>query len=642
MAHRLRYLLARIIHPRLAVIAHDLIMIWAGWLISRALSVTGSQGLETPLKAFLLPEIPLILVIQGLVFWFTGLYRGLWRFASLPDLWNLVKGALLGTVLVIGALWLTDSYLLTRYPQLAILYPAALVIFLGAPRLLFRSWKDATRAERKAHARARSVILGAGHTGVALLRELQRSGAYQVLGFLDDDTNLRGARIHGIKVLGTVDQLPRLADEMAIQLAIIAMPAASNEQMQRVVSICEETGIEFKTLPTLAELGSPQTPSRLDDLKSVALEDLLGREAVALDWQSLRSGFSGKKVLITGGGGSIGSELARLIAELQPAELVIVDQSEYNLYRIELELSEHYPQVVIRYHLGDITDAATLEHLLQHSAPHIILHAAAYKHLPMLQGQLREAFVNNVTGTRRLAQAAIRHKVDSFVLISTDKAVNPSNVLGATKRIAELYCESLNDQNNTRFLTVRFGNVLNSTGSVVPRFKEQIQRGGPVTVTDPEISRYFMTIHEAGALILQAAMLGRGGEIFVLDMGEPIAIRFLAEQLIRLDGKQPGKDIQIVYTGLRPGEKLHEELFHAAETLQPTRHPKILQARAQAIDSSRLNELLEQAEKASAEYDLDTLQQRLDTIIGDLDFANGTQQQLEQKTKQEPKQEQQA
>ncbi len=622
----LKYLLARIVHPRLAVITHDLIMIWAGWLISRALSVTGTQGLETPLKAFLLPEIPLILIIQGAVFWITGLYRGVWRFASLPDLWNLVKGAILGTGLVVLALWLTNSQMLMRYPQLALLYPVALVIFLGTPRLLFRSWKDATRAERKAHARARTVILGAGHTGAALLRELQRSGAYQVLGFLDDDSSLRGARIHGVKVLGDIEQLPRLSDEMAIQLAIIALPTASNEQMQRIVRICEQTDIEFKTLPSLAELGSPEAPSRLDDLKSVALEDLLGREAVALDWQSLRSGFSGKKVLITGGGGSIGSELARLVAELQPAELCILDQSEYNLYRIELELREQFSGLMLHCHLGDVTDVATLEHLLETRKPHIILHAAAYKHLPMLQGQMREAFVNNVFGTQRLAQAAMTYGVESFVLISTDKAVNPSNVMGATKRIAELYCESLNGQSQTRFITVRFGNVLNSTGSVVPLFKEQIQRGGPVTVTHPEISRYFMTIHEAGTLILQAAMLGQGGEIYVLDMGEPISIRFLAEQLIRLDGKQPERDIDIVYTGLRPGEKLHEELFHAAEALQATSHPKIMQARAQingqALDIEHLNNLLEQAEQASRHYDLQQLESLLKTIIKDLDFAN--------------------
>lgn len=619
---RLRYLLTRIVHPRLAVVAHDLVMIWAGWIISRALSVSGSQGLETPLRAFLLPEIPLIVLIQGSVFWFTGLYRGLWRFASLPDLWNLVKGALIGTVLVMLALWLTGSSLLARHPQLVIMYPVALVLFLGTPRMLFRSWKDATRAERKVHARARTVILGAGHTGVALLRELQRSGAYQLLGFLDDDESLRGARIHGVKVLGDIQQLPRLSEEMAIQLAIIALPTASNEQMQRVVSLCEQSTIQFKTLPTLSDLGKSDTPSRLDDLKKVALEDLLGREAVALDWQSLRSSFAGRRILITGGGGSIGSELVRLVAELNPSTLCVLDQSEYNLYRIELELSEQHPDLNIVYLLGDVTDQATLQYVLSENQPQTILHAAAYKHLPILQGQVREAFVNNVLGTRRLADAAVKHKVDSFVLISTDKAVNPSNVMGATKRIAELYCESLNQQEITRFLTVRFGNVLNSDGSVVPRFKEQIKRGGPVTVTHPDISRYFMTIHEAAALILQAATLGQGSEIYVLDMGEPIAIRFLAEQLIRLDGKQPDIDIDIVYTGLRPGEKLHEELFYAAEKLQPTSHPKILQTRVQAIDTKQLNQLLDQAEQASKHYDLEQLNDLLQHIITGMDSHN--------------------
>jgi len=407
-----------------------------------------------------------------------------------------------------------------------------------------------------------------------------------------------------------------VARETGVDLASIAMPSATNQQMRRVVEICEQSDIEFRTLPTLNELGNKTT--RIDNLKRVAIDDLLGREPVSLVWDSIREGLAGKRVMITGGGGSIGSELCRQIARLNPVELIVVDNSEYALYRIDHELKSDFRDLIFYSVLGDICDSATVEKVVGEYRPDMIFHAAAYKHLPILQTQIREAFRNNVLGTMRLAEAAERHDVGTFVLISTDKAVNPANIMGATKRVAEMYCQYMNGRAQTRYITVRFGNVLNSNGSVVPLFKEQIAKGGPVTVTHPEISRYFMTISEASQLIMQAAVLGSGGEIYVLDMGEPVKITYLAEQLIRLSGKVPGKDIQIVYTGLRPGEKLFEELFHELEPYEKTQHEKIFLAHPRQGNWESLSSDLRAAEIAVRRYDTKALKQILLHLVPEL------------------------
>jgi FlaA1/EpsC-like NDP-sugar epimerase len=329
--------------------------------------------------------------------------------------------------------------------------------------------------------------------------------------------------------------------------------------------------------------------------------------------------------MITGGGGSIGSELCRQIARLNPVELVVIDNSEYSLYRIDLELRSDFQDLVFVSVLGDICDPATVERVVGQYKPDMIFHAAAYKHLPMLQTQVREAVRNNVVGTMRLSEAAERHGVETFVLISTDKAVNPANIMGATKRVAEMYCQNMNAHSNTRYITVRFGNVLNSNGSVVPLFQEQIAKGGPVTVTHPEISRYFMTIAEASQLIMQAAVLGSGGEIYVLDMGEPVKITYLAEQLIRLAGREPGRDIQIIYTGLRPGEKLFEELFHELEPYEKTNHEKIYLAHPRQMDWDQLRSELRRMERAVTRYDTKQLQISLNRLVPEL--ANTSQAQ---------------
>jgi FlaA1/EpsC-like NDP-sugar epimerase len=608
-------------HPRAAVVVHDLVMVAASWLAAglifqqSSFQQGGANGIihSIPLSS----EILLVLFIQGVVLWSTGLYKGLWRFASFPDMWNVAKGAFLGTLLIIAVLAVSHGAEVRQVLSALLVYPGILFLTLGLPRMCYRFWKDSTLPDSQdVEGLKRVLILGAGRSGALLERELRHRGAFNVIGFLDDDGRLRGAQVHGVPVLGTIDKLPRFCRELRADLAIIAMPSANNHQMQQVVEICEKSEIEFRTLPTLNDLGNKAT--RIDDLKRVVIDDLLGREPISLVWDSIREGLSGKRVMITGGGGSIGSELCRQIARLNPIELIVVDNSEYSLYRIDHELHSDFQELVFCSVLGDICDSATVEKVVGEYKPDMIFHAAAYKHLPILQTQVREAFRNNVLGTMRLGEAAERHGVGTFVLISTDKAVNPANIMGATKRVAEMYCQNMNARSKTRYITVRFGNVLNSNGSVVPLFKEQIAKGGPVTVTHPEISRYFMTISEASQLIMQAAVLGSGGEIYVLDMGEPVKIIYLAEQLIRLSGKEPGKDIQIVFTGLRAGEKLYEELFHELEPYEQTKHEKIFLAHPRQANWEDLSSDLREAEMAVRRYDTSKIQQILLHLVPEL------------------------
>ncbi|MFW5815834.1 MAG: polysaccharide biosynthesis protein [Wenzhouxiangella sp.] len=599
---------------RAFVVLHDLLMISAAWVVARTATGWLIDAGSPPWQQIAL-EVNLVLILQGFLQWRAGLYRGVWRFASLPDLGNLMRAAVLGAASAALVL-LVLSAPVERMVLMVWVFPALLALLLGLPRLFYRIFKDMRSEVRQRRETRRTIILGAGQSGRLLLKELKRRGGYDVVGFLDDSARLRQAEIDGVSVLGKIARLPSVVREAMIDQAVIAIPSASNQQMQRIVQICEQADVDFKTLPTLKELGASIT--RFDDLKPVAIDDLLGRDPVSLDWNAIRAGLTGKRVLVTGGGGSIGAELCRQIARLDPAGLVVLDNSEYNLYRVDYRLRSEFRDLVIESVLGDVCDPATIDTVMQRSRPEVVFHAAAYKHLPMLQTQVREAFRNNVIGTRRVADAADRFGVDIFVLISTDKAVNPANVMGATKRVAELYCQHVNRCSDTRFITVRFGNVLNSTGSVVPLFNEQIRNGGPVTVTHPEITRYFMTIAEAGQLILQAGVLGRGGEVFVLDMGEPVRISYLAEQLIRLAGKEPGRDIEIVYTGLRPGEKLFEELFHEHESYAKTGHEKIFLTQASSENLDGLVDRIGAGERAVQQYDTAQLRSILVELIPEI------------------------
>ncbi|MDX2416883.1 MAG: nucleoside-diphosphate sugar epimerase/dehydratase [Xanthomonadales bacterium] len=603
-------------HPRAAVVIHDLGMVviaWlvAAWLIESTTAMTFSSNLSN------LMSLCIVLVLQGSVLWATGLYKGLWRFASFPDMWNIARASIFGTVAIVAVLALVQGPVIAHWMPTVLIYPVLLFVLLGLPRMCFRFWKDSqTAIAASGEGLKRVLVIGAGRSAAMLEKELRRRGGFNVVGFLDDNERLRGAQVHGIPVLGAIDSLPALGASYQADLAIIAMPSATNQQMQRIVGICELSEIEFRTLPTLQDLGSQAT--NIGDLKRVVIDDLLGRDPVSLEWESIRVGLVGKRVMITGGGGSIGSELCRQIARLNPVELIVVDHSEYSLYRIDHELRSEHHDLLFYSVLGDICDPATVEKVIGDYKPDVVFHAAAYKHLPILQTQVREAFRNNVFGTMRVAEAAERHGVGTFVLISTDKAVNPANIMGATKRVAEMYCQNMNARSQMRFITVRFGNVLNSNGSVVPLFQEQIAKGGPVTVTHPEISRYFMTISEASQLIMQAAVLGSGGEIFVLDMGEPVNITYLAEHLIRLAGKEPGRDIEIVYTGLRPGEKLFEQLFHELEPYERTTHEKILLAHPRVADWDELRAELKSSELAVRRYDTKYLQQALVRLVPEL------------------------
>ena len=615
-ANKMKQMLHLVRHPRAAVVVHDICMVVFAWLASSWL-VERLSGTPFIANSYLLLEVGVVVALQSVVLWATGLYKGLWRFASFQDMWNIARSAVFGTVLVITGLAVIRGAVIQEWLPSLLIYPVLLFVMLGLPRMVYRFWKDSRLPQpRQSSGLKRVIILGAGRSGALLERELRHRGGFEIVGYLDDDQRLRGAQVHGVPVLGSIDRLAQVGPELGVELVIIAIPSANNQQMQRIVEICEQSEIKFRTLPTLQDLGNNAT--RIGVLKRVAIDDLLGREPVSLNWDSIRDGLAGKRVMITGGGGSIGSELCRQIARLNPIELIVIDNSEYSLYRIDHELRSDYQDLIFYSILGDICDPATVEKVVGEYKPDMIFHAAAYKHLPILQTQIREAFRNNVLGTMRLSEVAERHGIGTFVLISTDKAVNPANIMGATKRVAEMYCQNMNARSNTRFITVRFGNVLNSNGSVVPLFQEQIEKGGPVTVTHPEISRYFMTISEASQLIMQAAVLGSGGEIYVLDMGEPVKITYLAEQLIRLAGQEPGRDIQIIYTGLRPGEKLYEELFHELEPYDKTTHEKIFLAHPRQADWDDLRAELRNTELAVRRYDTKSLQRIMLRLVPEL------------------------
>ena len=595
--------------PRLAVIVHDLAMVWVCWqglhYIRYALQPT-----PLPLEPFS-STVLIVMVAQGLVSWQVGLYRGLWRFASVPDLLNIFKASVLGLLAVVAGLFFYSRLDLVSRAAL-LLYPFVLTMLLGAPRLIFRAWKD-QRLLRSDESAERVLILGAGQAGEALVRDLRRIGRYQPIGFLDDAAALRGTRLQGLPILGRVNDVGRIARETGAQLLVIAMPSLDATAMRRVVGTCEESGVPFRTVPRLADLLEGR--SLPGQLKEVAIEDLLGRQPLNPDWKAIRGWLGARSVLVTGAGGSIGSELCRQCARHGAKRIALLEIDELALLTVEAELRRDFPGIDCLPVLGDAGDPAVIAHALAVAEPEAVFHAAAYKQVPLLQRQLREAVRNNVLATDVVARASRDAGVGTFVLISTDKAVDPVNVLGATKRFAEMLCQSLVDPRSTRFVTVRFGNVLDSAGSVVPLFREQIRRGGPVTVTDPEVTRYFMTIPEACQLILQAAAIGAQQAVYTLDMGEPVSIRMLAEQMIRLAGKQPGKDIAIEYTGLRPGEKLHESLFHAEERYSATVHPKILQALPRGVSANRIEPALQALRESVVGYDLERLESSLRAAV---------------------------
>lgn len=575
----------------------DFSMIPIAWMLSYWLRFNLNVIPEYFLQASL-HYLVILMPVQVTFFFLFGLYRGAWRFSSIPDLMRILQGSALGVV--VSTVLLFILYRLEGVPRsIPLLYWLLLVILLSTPRLLYRWISDRRGILEEGK---RILIVGAGDAGEMLARDLLRARKTQYIpvAFVDDKDDWQGRDIHGVPVKGRSIDIPELTKRLSIDVIVLAVPSASAKERKRLIELCEKTGVQFRTVPLLESLVSGQVA--INQLREVSIEDLLGREPVKLDWNSIRAGLSNRTILVTGAGGSIGSELCQQLARLEPGRLILAENSEFNLYSIELELRRTFPDLVLEAYLADIRDEAAIDHLFKRTCPSVVFHAAAYKHVPMLESQVREAVHSNVIGTKIIADAADRYGATDFLLISTDKAVNPANVMGTTKRISELYCQNLNAHSKTRYVTVRFGNVLGSAGSVVPLFKQQIEAGGPVTVTHKDMERFFMTIPEACQLIMQSTVQGNGGEIFVLDMGEPVRIGYLAEQMIRLSGLIPSEDIEVSYTGLRPGEKLFEELFHEQEALQATPHEKILLATHRQVDWGKLCNTLDEMRVAVSEF----------------------------------------
>jgi FlaA1/EpsC-like NDP-sugar epimerase len=563
-----------------------------------------------PLKHQLFFGLP----IYALTFLLLGVHKGVWRFASIGDLWRILKAIILSSGLSVLAMFLFKHTAgLELLSRSALLLTAMYLLFImGGSRLAVRLLRE-HRWLRMQPTRS-VVVYGAGMAGQALVREIRQRPqlGMEVHCFLDDNPALRNGLVDGVPVKGSLQLLPYLIEEQLVDEVMVGIPNLKRDRFRRLIDLCEGAGISCRTLPSLSELAEGKLS--IARLRPVTVEDLLGRDTVILDKQLIAGYIQGKTVLVTGAGGSIGSELCLQLLVHRPKQLILLDQCEYHLYNIEKRLQVSRGLEITGL-LGDVKDAVSMEALFSQYQPQVVFHAAAYKHVPMLESNPAEGVLNNVLGTQVIAVLASRYAVEKFVLVSTDKAVNPVSVMGASKRVAEIYCQNLDDQSDTAFITTRFGNVLGSTGSVVPLFQEQISKGGPITVTHPNVVRFFMTISEAVGLILQAGAMGGGGEIFVLDMGEPLRIKHLAEQMIRLSGLELDVDIEIQYTGLRPGEKLFEELFHENEGLRATDHSKLLLANARKVESEWLKQQLTALVLKSREGDFKALVKQLQVIV---------------------------
>jgi FlaA1/EpsC-like NDP-sugar epimerase len=571
-------------YRRYIVFAHDLLAAGLAWMI--AFWLRFNLDIPDDYREVMLSRLPWVLAVHAVVFWALGLYRGLWRYASLPDLRRILIAVAVAAVAVPAVLALLR--IAEAVPRSAFLIaPLLLVVAMGGSRFAYRAWREGRLASLVAHPEANPVlVLGGGMAAAALVKELAGNPQWRVVGLLDDDPAKRGAELAGVRVLGPIRQLSMTAERHGVTQAIIAMPEASHGERKRAVELCSEAGISVMTVPALSDIVSGRVS--VSALRPIELDDLLGRDPVSLDDAGLHRFLDGRTVLVTGAGGSIGAELCRQIARFTPARLVLFEVSEFALYSIAQEFEDRHPALAVSAVIGDAKNEARVAELFARYRPEVVFHAAAYKHVPLMEDENAfEAVRNNVLSTVVVARAAQAHGARKLVLVSTDKAVNPTNVMGASKRLAELACQALQSAGGTELVIVRFGNVLGSAGSVVPRFREQIARGGPVTVTHPQIQRYFMSIPEAAQLVLQAGEMGKGGEIYVLDMGEPVLIADLARQMIRLSGFGEA-DIRIEYTGLRPGEKLFEEPLADAEKTLPTPHPKLRIAQVRAPENARL------------------------------------------------------
>ena len=602
-----------IVNRAYAVAAHDVTM--AG--VSFALALLLRHGLGSfweMSSAFFVEGILLFTAVSALVFWRTRIYRGVWRYTALRDVVLVVQAASLAVLIFVPILFALTR--LEAYPRSALLINwFILIALLVGPRVVYRAVLDGglagvLRRGGEAGRRIPVLLLGAGDNAELFISATMRgsSASYRVVGIVDDDASKAKRRIHGVRILGTTAELPQIVRSLRARRAgphraVLTTPDADPDRLRALLAECEALGLPLSRLPEITDF-RPGVASEID-VRPVRLEDLLGRPQAAPDRTAMHALVNGRRVCITGAGGTIGAELARQIADDGPAHLTLIDSAEYNLYRIDMELDEAHPGLARSTVLGDVRDPGRLASTFARERPELVFHAAALKHVHMVETNPNEGVLTNAVGTRNVADACLEAGVGAMVLVSTDKAVNPASVMGATKRIAESYCQALAaspEAGSLRLVTVRFGNVIGSSGSVVPLFQHQIAAGGPVTVTDPDVARYFMTTREAVQLLLQASALGareEGGGIYVLDMGQPIRIVDLARQMIRLAGLAPDKDIEIVFTGLRPGEKKDEALFHPAEPLVATDTPGILRAESRPADLALMRRRLDQLQAAA-------------------------------------------
>lgn len=610
----------------------DIVLVIAAFLAAYLLRFDFQWSHVT--KTFPVKALPFILAVKVVCFHWFDLYRGMWRFTSVRDLVNVIKASTVASLVLVTAILLLFRFV--GFPRSVFVIDWGLTIFAiaglrlavrfyfeltggmhdDAPRISLKALVDNLLGKRRRN-RKRLLIIGAGSCGEIICREIRANPKlnYRIVGFLDDNPSKRGAKIHGLPVLGTVEEIEAVTEKLAVDEILIAIPSAKGSDMRRIVAACKLTGVPFKTVPGYGELIDGHVSVRA--VRDVAYRDLLGRKVVKLDGRLISGDITGGTVMVTGAAGSIGSELCRQICRFKPRQLVLYERAESPLYELELELRKRCEGVAIKAVLGDILDQGLLAETMGLFKPSMIFHAAAYKHVPMLELQPWQAVTNNILGTRNVVEAAARHGVKRFVFVSTDKAVRPANVMGASKRVAEMLvqCHSLSTEHVTRFMIVRFGNVVGSVGSVVPLFKRQIEEGGPVTVTHPEVTRFFMTIPEASQLIMQAGAMGQGGEIFILDMGTPIKIADMARDLIRLSGFEPDVDIPIRFVGLRPGEKLYEELITKGEGIVPTHHEKILVLKGTVCDLGLLNGDIDRLVALADEQDGEGIKRMLKRIV---------------------------
>jgi FlaA1/EpsC-like NDP-sugar epimerase len=588
------------INPRtFFALLHDVVVAIIAWFSAYLLRFNFAIPEEFTIS--MLQSLSWVVSLQAAVFIAFGLYRGVWRFASVSDLKRIFLAVASATALIIAALFMLQTGIVIPR-SVIILDPILLILMMGGSRFVYRAWKEHQLYGVTLKQGNPVIILGAGEAAVALVKDLARSPQWQVVGLLDDDSSMLGREVFGVKIKGKINDLATVSKRLNVDHVIVAMPSAHHQKRRQAIELANQLGLEVLTVPAIDDLISGKVS--VSQIRKVDVEDLLGRDAVKLDNSGLQKLIDHQTVMVTGAGGSIGSELCRQVVKFNPSILICLDISEFSLYQLEQELSAQKLPTKLVYVTTDVKNKTRLANLLAEYKPSVVFHAAAYKHVPMMEtGNVWEALSNNVIGTHTLAQACKEAGVAKFVLISTDKAVNPTNVMGASKRLAEMVCQGLQDNlaentTGTRFVIVRFGNVLGSSGSVIPKFREQIAKGGPVTITHPEITRYFMSIPEAAQLVMQAGLMGKGGEIFVLDMGEPVKIAALAADMIRLSGLQPD-EIKIEYVGLRPGEKLYEELLADDEHTMPTPHEKLRIAQARKSDTAWVKRLLEWIEGAT-------------------------------------------